>query len=319
MALCKYPIFLKQVGGIIGCGRCFTCRLNKARKITFRIMMEAALHEKTLWTTLTYNDDYLPKLYVNSDTGQVFESESSTFSTLRPDDLSLFIKRVRKALPPRSFRFLAAGEYGESTMRPHYHLCVFGHGQEILPLLQRHWSCPVTKAPYGLVDRIHHGPITKQNARYTAKYTIKKLTQSGDPRLEGRYPEFQSSSKGIGLEFAKRFADALDNESGRHHILATGDIPRRVRFDGQWWPLDRYLREKILDHLGIKEEALAIGRQKFKKQMQALSIRAELNPKFKASASISPYIFEKQYTQENAQRVLNTEKRVKLRERGTTL
>lgn len=282
-------------------------------------MMEAALHEKTLWTTITYNDDYLPKSYHDPDTGQIFESSAEDFSTLRPDDISLFIKRVRKSLPPRSFRYFIAGEYGETTLRPHYHLCVFGHGEEILPLLQKHWSCPVTKNSYGFVDRINHGPITKQNARYTAKYTLKKLTSPDDPRLNGRYPEYPSFSKGIGMEFASRMADSLRNPSGLNHILTTGDIPRRVRFDGQWWPLDRYMREKILEKLGIKEQLLAEGQKRFQKEMSALSIRAELNSKFSSAKNISPYLLEMQYTADNAQRVLNTEKRAQLNQKETKL
>lgn len=277
-------------------------------------MMEAALHEKTLWTTLTYNDDYLPKSYTDPNTGECFESFADNFSTLNPDDLTLFFKRVRKALPPRSLRYFAAGEYGENTLRPHYHLCIFGHGEEILPLLQSSWSSPFTKEPYGMVDRINHGPITKQNARYTAKYTIKKLTAPDDPRLEGRYPEYPSFSKGIGLEFATRFAAALNTPSGLNHIKTVGDIPRRVRHDGQWWPIDRYLREKILEKLGIKEQMLAEGQKRFSKEMQALSFRAQINGYSSSSSSM-----EIQYTLENAQRVKNTEKRAKLNEKGTTL
>lgn len=316
MALCKHPIHLKQAGGLVPCGQCFTCRLNKARFWTFRIMMEARLHEKTLWTTITYNDDFLPKSYFDPNTGQVFEGDTKGFSTLHPEDVELFLKRVRKKLPPRSFRFFLCGEYGEDNIRPHYHLCVFGHGEEILPLLQRSWTCPVTKKPYGLIDRISHGPITWQNARYTAKYNLKKLTRKDDKRLEGRFPEFTRSSKGLGMGFVKRFADALRNSSGYAHILATGDIPRQVRTDGRTWPLDRYLREKILEELGIKNALLQYGQEKFQKEMSALSLRAELNPKFKTAGQITPYVLEKQYIEENRQRVLNTEKRAQLFMKG---
>ena len=102
----------------------------------------------------------------------------------------------------------------------------------------------------GIVDDYSCRPLDTQTARYTCGYTVKKLNKKHDYRLEGRYPEYISNSQGIGMEFAKRFADSINNPSGMAHILATGDIPRSVRHDGKWWPLDRYLREKIVNHLG---------------------------------------------------------------------
>lgn len=295
--------------------------------------MEALLHEKTFWTTLTYNQDFLPTEFVRPDTGEFFEHPQGV---LHPVQIELFIKRVRKKLPPKSFRYFLVGEYGDADNRPHYHICIFGHGEEILPRLQAEWSDPISKLPFGFVDRKKCGPITTQNARYTCGYTLKKLTKSNDPRLEGRYPEFTSHSTGIGLEFAKRYADSLCNQSGLAHILATGDIPRSVRFDGQWWPLDRYLREKALNHMsawcyrqGINfgkdkfgfdmtlYDALKMeGQKRFKKEMFRLSIRAEENPKF-ASPSISSMMMQKQYQADTHQQVLNTEKRAKLYMKGT--
>lgn len=164
-------------------------------------MMEALLHEKTLWTTLTYNNDFLPVEFIHPETGEYF---SHNRGTLQPVHVELFIKRVRKKLPPKTFRYFLVGEYGDDDQRPHYHLCVFGYDEKLLGLLQAEWSDPISKLQFGFVDRKKCGPITTQNARYTCGYTIKKLTKSGDARLEGRYPEFTSHSKGIGLEFAKR-------------------------------------------------------------------------------------------------------------------
>lgn len=272
--------------------------------------MEARMYEKTWWTTLTYNDDFLPTYFVHPDTGEIFEHEQGT---LDPYQFELFIKRLRKALPPKTFRFFAVGEYGERTNRPHYHFCIFGYGEEIQPLLESRWTDPVSKFSLGMVDRRKCGPITTQNARYTCGYTLKKLTKINDPRLEGRYPEFIRHSKGIGLEFAKRFAASINNESGLAHILATGDIPRSVRYDGRNWPLDRYLREKILEELGIKDVLLEKGKERFQKEMRRLQNAAELNPQFFAAQTISPYVLTRQYQAETHQQVLNTEKRAKLK------
>ncbi len=310
MALCKFPIHLKQAGGIVPCGQCFTCRLNKARFWTFRLMMEARLHQENWWTTLTYSDDYLPQEYIDPDTGQIFEGSPGTLS---PRHVELFLKRLRKSLFPTQLRFFLVGEYGESTNRPHYHLCLFGVGEDVIPHIKKCWTDPVSKLPLGMQDLRSCGPISQQNARYTVGYTLKKLTKVNDSRLEGRYPEFTRSSKGIGLEFAKRYAASINNPSGLATILATGDIPRSVRYDGRWWPLDRYMRDKILEFLNIKEQLHALGFERYKKEMRSLSHRAELNSNFSSAKEITPYVMEKQYQAETRQQVLNTETRAKLK------
>lgn len=310
MALCKFPIYLKQAGGIVPCGQCFTCRLNKARFWTFRLMMEARLHEETFWTTLTYQDVFLPRRYYDLNRNEEF---ANSFGTLSPRDIELFIKRLRKILFPTRIRYFIVGEYGETTQRPHYHVCIFGAGEKtLISAMCKAWIDPVSKYPLGIVDRKHCGPLTRKNARYTVGYTIKKLTKVDDVRLDGRYPEFIRCSKGIGVEFAKRFADSIRNSSGMAHILNTGDIPRAVRYDGRMWPLDRYLREKILDHLGLKNVLLEKGQERFSQEMRSMSRRAELNPKFLSAVEISPTLMEMQYQDENSQKVLNTEKRAKL-------
>lgn len=312
MALCKYPAYRKDTGGLVTCGVCKPCKINKARFWTFRIMMESRLHDKNWWTTITYSPEFVPYSYTHPDTGQVFENPSGT---VHPQHIELFIKRVRKKLFPKKFRYFLVGEYGEKDARPHYHICVFGHGEEINSILQSCWTDPISKRSLGFVDRKKCRPLDTQNARYTCGYTLKKLSKDlTSQRLQGRHPEFTSHSLGIGLGFAQRYVDAIDTPSGMAHIAATGDISRTVRFDGRWWPLDRYLREKILDLLnvrypGIREVILSNGQKKFSREMLQLQIRSKPDPRFISSLG---FTLEKQYSSENAQKILNTEKRASI-------
>lgn len=310
MALCKKPIYRKSAGGLVSCGQCLLCRVNKCREKTFRIMMEARLWDKSWWTTITYNDEFQPTIYIDRKTGEVFENPQGT---LHPYHIELFLKRVRKDLHPVKFRYYIVGEYGDTTARPHYHICVFGHGEEIVDVLQRNWTDPVSQRSMGFIDRYHGRPLDTSTARYTVGYTIKKLTKAGDFRLEGRYPEFANSSKGIGLEFAHRFANALKNQSGENYIFTSLDIPRTVRFDGRDWPLDRYLRQKVLECLGISDDINEISKKKFSLEMSSLSRRASGNTQLLASKDISPFMLEKQYLSENAQKILNSETRINLK------
>ena len=73
-------------------------------------MIEAGQHTDNAFVTLTYADDQLPD-----------------GNSLCPEDVTKFLKRLRKRIDPVKIRYFLCGEYGEgSTSRPHYHLILFG-------------------------------------------------------------------------------------------------------------------------------------------------------------------------------------------------
>lgn len=100
----------------IPCGQCIECRKQKAREWANRILMESKYHDSNYFLTLTYDEDHVPR--------SVSPASGQTVLTLCPEHLTLFWKRLRKA--GFSFRYFAAGEYGDVTFRPHYHAIVFG-------------------------------------------------------------------------------------------------------------------------------------------------------------------------------------------------
>jgi len=91
------------------CGYCEACRLTYRQTWAARIQLEAQCHAENIFVTLTYDQDHLP------DPPQ-----------LVPDHLSAFVKRLRARFAPLQFRFFACGEYGSRTLRPHYHVVLFG-------------------------------------------------------------------------------------------------------------------------------------------------------------------------------------------------
>lgn len=319
MPTCSAPINLKQAGGIVPCGRCFTCRLTKRSKWAFRILCESMLHEHVQWFTLTYEQHLEPREYIDMSSGEVFEASEGDRGTLSPRDVELFIKRLRKSLFPLKFRYFLVGEYGGKSSQPHYHMFLFGVPPEKFHLVRRAWICP-QRGKLGLirldcadVNRASDGGLHHM-AKYTAGYTVKKL--SGDEWsqkiLRGRYKEFTSHSLGIGRAAVPRIVQALGGLSGLAFVKTFKDVPRVMIYNGRKVVIDRYFREKILEQLGVTDEVQAEGRRKFKKEMLSLSRRAASNPKFKASANITPYVLEEQHKLENAQRVLNMETRAKL-------
>jgi len=142
------------------CGQCAHCRLAKSRDWAIRAMHEAQLYPRNAFITLTYDQEHLP--------------ENQSISVR---EWQLFAKRLRKAIGP--FRFLACGEYGDTTLRPHYHACVFGinfaddrvpwkqNGEHWLFLsetLQKTWNKGFTSI----------GSLTFDSAAYVARYVMKK-------------------------------------------------------------------------------------------------------------------------------------------------
>lgn len=184
----------------VPCGRCTGCKIAKAREMSVRCTHEAQMHPANSFVTLTYSNEHLPSNYSVSKT-----------------EMQLFMKRLRKSLEPQKVRFFAVGEYGDQTLRPHYHALLFnyrphdlkyyktsksGHPTYISESLSQIW-------PYGHSDL---GSVTPQSAGYVARYSMKKL--SGENEITAQYytrlhpltgtyhtvePEFALSSRRPGL------------------------------------------------------------------------------------------------------------------------
>lgn len=207
------------------CGQCLHCRINQARVWQHRILLENMMHGDSLWVTLTYSDEHLPKP-----------------PNVRKDHVQKFLKRLRRKVPP--FRYFIVGEYGETTWRPHYHLCLFGLSRLDIPAIYETWGkCD----PAGF----RCGEINKDSARYTAGYTTQKLTKRKDLKKYGLEKEFMLSSRkngGIGypaiVEIANKWRSSKHYDGRIIRELQSGRINR---------PLGRYLTKKLSELLKIPE------------------------------------------------------------------
>lgn len=213
-----YPITLP-------CGYCDGCRIAKSRDAALRCMHEASMHKQNCFATLTFDDDNLPESY-----------------SVSVREWQLFMKRLRKELSFKKIRFFMSGEYGDKSLRPHYHSLLFnhdfsdkvfykttkqGHRLYTSELLSKIW-------PYGLAIL---GDCTYQSAAYCARYIMKKI--KGDIAvdhytrihpLSGKVvivePEFCLSSRrpGLGSTWFDRYAqdcfpsDFLVVEGKKHPV-----------------------------------------------------------------------------------------------------
>ncbi|AXL15472.1 replication initiator protein [Microviridae sp.] len=212
-----------------GCGQCFHCRINKKREWSTRILLESMTHNQSVFLTLTYNDEHLPKC-----------------GNLQPNELKNYLKKIRKSLAPRTLRYFAVGEYGDQNWRPHYHLILFNVGYQDQEALKAGWS--LHKQEKGFIQL---GDVNKKTAHYIAGYCFKKLTGKNDPKLHGREPEFMRCSTkngGIGYPAIKIIAQQL-----KKHADTDKRVTREIRVGGQKLPLGRYLTEKLSQELEISD------------------------------------------------------------------
>lgn len=211
------------------CGQCMPCRINRRRLWTHRMILEARLHEHCTFVTLTYDKEHHPP-----------------DGSLRPRDLTLWLKRLRKLIAPLPLRYYACGEYGGDTWRPHYHAALFGLPSNN-PVISLTWLKGFTMA----------APLSPQSMAYIAGYVTKKMTQPDDSRLSGRAPEFARMSlrPGIGAHAMGTVATALMTRAGASAVAQQGDVPMTLQHGRQSMPLGRYLRTKLREEVGVDQAA----------------------------------------------------------------
>ncbi|AXL14659.1 replication initiator protein [Microviridae sp.] len=220
----------------VPCQKCISCRLEKSRQWAIRCDHENKMHDYGMFLTLTYDDQHLPP-------GQ----------TLERSHVPSFFKRLRRRRP--RLRIFYCGEYGETTLRPHYHALVWGWEPPDKTSLKNSKGKTIYESQI-INDKWGHGhcnfgDITFESAAYVARYTTKKIT--GAPAADHyqtfnnetgeifwRLPEFSGSSRrpGIGIPFlAKYFQD----------IYAKDQIIVRGRAMRPPLAYDRWLKEHHFD------------------------------------------------------------------------
>lgn len=236
---------------LLPCKHCTCCMRTYRREWAYRLMCESLESSESMFITLTVDDEHLPAVFPNR--------------SLQHKPFQDFMKRLRICLSrgfeydfvphfthssllgkidhltKRCFyqrdkiRFYMCGEYGDVTMRPHYHCCIFGArfpdayfakkvGHELYytsPTLLKLW-------PFGKMSLF--SDVTPSSAAYVAGYVDKKLEKGQEYfKALGLMPEYVRMSNGLGLKYFEKYQDMLyrfssdDNFFGEFHFL--GDCP----------------------------------------------------------------------------------------------
>lgn len=212
----------------VPCGQCIGCRLERSRVWAVRMVHETQMHSEAIFATLSYDDSEIP-----------------SNGSLRPRDMTLFLKRLRKHVGT-PVKYYQCGEYGSQTERPHHHIILWGYrppdsrlhsgtgGNRLFEsrVLENLWGHGF--APFG--------EVTFESCAYCARYITKKVLgekaeahyrrvdlETGE--LYSLIPEYSTMSNGIGLAWIERhwrYTYAHD------HVVLRGATMAPPRFYDQW-------------------------------------------------------------------------------------
>lgn len=173
---------------LIPCGQCIGCRIRQREDWTTRIELEARdwPKEEVWFITLTYDDEHVPGMITK--TGELLRGSQyvwkpgckapESVQTLLYTDVQKFLKRLRKTYKG-PLRYFCAGEYGEQTARPHYHMILYGWKPTDLETLYKihhngyytsKWMCNL----WGM-GQIQIAQAVPETYRYVAGYVTKKM------------------------------------------------------------------------------------------------------------------------------------------------
>lgn len=185
---------------LIPCGQCIGCRIRQREDWATRIELEARDYPKDeVWfITLTYDDDHVPGMIVK--TGEITRKVQYTWKPgeKRPDsvqillyeDIQKFLKRLRKAYRGK-LRYFVAGEYGEQTARPHYHMILYGWKPTDLENLYKihHNGYYTSKwlADLWGMGQIQIAQAVPETYRYVAGYVTKKMYEIDGKKANAYY------------------------------------------------------------------------------------------------------------------------------------
>ncbi len=199
----------------VACGQCLGCRLDRTLMWAMRIVHESCLYEDNCFVTFTYRGK-------DDCTEEQFKKGHYV-----PDDYSLnyyhfrdFIKRLRKHFSQK-IRYFHCGEYGDESLRPHYHACLFNVSFKDQTIYRQEQGLTTYESPtlsnlwpYGFCTI---GELNYETAAYTAGYILKKINGAQAAETYLRNDEYgvafwvkspyitMSLKPGIGADFYEKY------------------------------------------------------------------------------------------------------------------
>lgn len=221
------------------------------------MLLEARLHTvPPLFVTLTYAPEHLPP-----------------GGSLSKRDVHLYLGRLRAELlrdHQLRYRFGLVGEYGDVTVRPHYHGIFYGVPWDLCSVFRDQWGL-------GLVDVQVAGQGSPGGPRKALEYVCGYLNKGATSwaalwngfgpqplrklAMHNVQPEFWVCSRrpALGAGAIPLLAAHFRSPEGQAYWLQRGVVPREVMIEGARWPLDRFMQSKLRLALGLSDTGLLPG------------------------------------------------------------
>lgn len=215
------------------CGKCFSCKENYRKSWSERCSCEAKLYHNNCFVTLTYDNEHVPNHLVKKH-------------------LDVFIRELRR---DHKVRYFGCGEYGDESLRPHYHLILFGYmPDDVVPYGKAENGVQMFMSKY-LTQLWSKGNVLIEdfhpnNAAYVAGYVGKKLSKDSP---FSNWPEFICMSRrpGIGYDYIINHKDSLKDYG--FLIGKNGNVLRLGRYASKIVDIDSDIRDSRLDSLRLSE------------------------------------------------------------------
>lgn len=250
----------------VPCGQCLECRLQQTRMWSDRCVLEAKNSPFNYFVTLTYDDDHIP-----------FNG------SLNPKDIEQFINLLRKYFKRKlkfdgKIKYFLSGEYGSTSLRPHFHIILFNCPIPDLSdqfYLEQDGKLQLHLKPDSKVEIKHSmliydlwqrkGMISVEYfnydaAAYVAQYVTKKVFPNFKKTFEnlGLLPEFIRMSNGIGKAWFEEHPFCHDD--GKLIVPCSGEAHKSS--------VPRYFDKLFIKKYGLDVFRGSIGSKRYLQRVQ---------------------------------------------------
>lgn len=277
--MCTNPrkLIINKEEVIVKCGKCDTCRRQKAQEWAIKLINESKYHTESCFITLTFDNKIL--LDKNSkarkygaNPGFVFNVEYSM------KYFQKFIKRLRRKFPEKRISYFHVAEYGEKTHRPHHHAILFGinfnedrkecqisksgHPQMYSETLQSLWACGNTT----LQD------CNSNNIIYIAQYSLKKFKKNIEEKQYKTKMTFSNRCK-MNVKFIRRNPELIrkgylqDTDGKRYKIPKSYLNNLKNDKNEKYSEIYREYEENLMEYFTDNNTNDIIERQKIKEEI----------------------------------------------------
>ena len=250
---------------------------------------ESERYDHKFFITLTYDDEHLPlfeKMTYTDKDGYIheFENDGTWNGSLQPEDVTRFIKTLRKHFERQGItdiKYFYCGEYGETTKRPHYHMILFGAPLNIYDFYdfhidkrhKMHWKSKEIERWWGK-GMIDLAEVEWSSCAYVARYCMKKIDLENDPiqyAQQGKYKEFVRMSRrpGIGVRhFQEHMEEIYEHDEVIQKTVkgVTSSFKPPKAFDQrfkdlypEWWEEIKASREQAAERTRIMKKEIYKG------------------------------------------------------------